>query len=171
MPDKKPRDRVEVECLLQVREVQGSIPDIGRVIPKTLKEWYPWFPCLAVNIKRGTLALSTFSNSKKNIFEGLMEDWICQISSLVKYRRNKTNKQNKSKNYKISNIEWTACFSAAVYHGFLLTFLFFILCKSEWWYFAYFQSYFPGETWWDVTWVHSLFFPKGPLWDETYREV
>jgi len=65
MPDKKPRDRVEVECLLQVREVQGSIPDRGCVIPKTLKEWYQWFPCLAVNIKSRTLALSTFSNSKK----------------------------------------------------------------------------------------------------------
>ena len=64
MPDKKTRDRVEVECLLQVREVQGSIPDRGRVIPKMLKKWYQWFSCLALNIKRETMALSKFSNSK-----------------------------------------------------------------------------------------------------------
>ena len=62
---------------LRVRKVQGSIPDRGRVIPKMLKKWYQWFPCLALNIKRETLALSKLSklpNSKNTIFEGLMED-------------------------------------------------------------------------------------------------
>ena len=62
---------------LRVRKVQGSIPDKGRVIPKMLKKWYQWFPCLALNIKRETLALSKLSklpNSKNTIFEGLMED-------------------------------------------------------------------------------------------------
>jgi len=32
---------------------------------------------------------SHIENSKNTIFEGLMEDWQCQISSLVKYSRNK----------------------------------------------------------------------------------
>jgi len=42
-----------------------------------LNKWYQWFPCLALNVKRETLALSKFSkfsNCKNNIFDGLMED-------------------------------------------------------------------------------------------------
>jgi len=56
-----------------VREVQGSIPDRGHVIPD-IKKWYQWFPGLALNIKIEILALSKFSNNKNTIFEGLMED-------------------------------------------------------------------------------------------------
>ena len=39
---------------------------------------------------------SKFSNSKNTIFEGLMKDWLCQISSLVKYRPNKQKQKNLS---------------------------------------------------------------------------
>ena len=75
-------DSLVVDCSLQERVVQGSIPDRGCVIPKTLKNGTIGFPCLALNIKRETLGLSKFSkfsNSKNTIFESLMEDWLCQI--------------------------------------------------------------------------------------------
>jgi len=42
--------------------------------------------------------LSKFSNSKNTIFEGLIVDRICQISSLVKYRRNKQTKNQAKMN-------------------------------------------------------------------------
>ena len=45
-------------------QVPGSVPARGRVIPKTLKKWYQWFPCSTLNIERETLALSKFSNCK-----------------------------------------------------------------------------------------------------------
>ena len=38
-----------------------------------LTDWYQYFPCLALNIKWETLALSQKIN-KNTIFEGLMED-------------------------------------------------------------------------------------------------
>ena len=41
---------------------------------KDVKKWYQSFPCLALNIKRETLALSQISKSNNVIFEGLMED-------------------------------------------------------------------------------------------------
>ena len=43
----------------------------------------PVIPLLALPNKRETLALFKYSNSKITIFEGLMEDWLCHISSLV----------------------------------------------------------------------------------------
>ena len=54
--------------------------------------------CLELNIKSETQALSNFSklsnNKKQNtLFEGLMEDRLCQIISLVKYRRKSTTKK------------------------------------------------------------------------------
>ena len=57
-----------VECLLRVREVQVLIPDRGRIIPKPLKKWYQWFPCLALKIKRETLVFSKFSKSSNSKF-------------------------------------------------------------------------------------------------------
>ena len=43
---------------------------------------------------------SQITNSKSTIFEGLMEDWLCQIISLVKYRRNRNkNKLTKQSSY------------------------------------------------------------------------
>jgi len=46
-------------------DVRGSIPGRGRVIPKLLYKMVPVVPCLALNIKRQTLAPSKFSNNKK----------------------------------------------------------------------------------------------------------
>jgi len=40
-------------------------PIKDRVIPKTLKILYQWFPCLALIIKKKTLTLSQKANSKK----------------------------------------------------------------------------------------------------------
>ena len=41
---------------------------------KDVKNWCQWFPCLALNMLRETLALSEIANSNNTIFEGLIED-------------------------------------------------------------------------------------------------
>ena len=65
-----------------------------RVAHPTFSIWAYVFTSVICSFQ--TLTLSKFSNSKNKIFEGLMEDWLCQISSLVKYRRNKQTKQTKT---------------------------------------------------------------------------
>jgi len=61
-----------------------NLPSSMQLQIDPIKKWQQWFPCLALNIKRETLALSKFSikitNCKSTIFEGLMKDWLCQIS-------------------------------------------------------------------------------------------
>jgi len=63
---------VVIACWLRVREVLGSILSQGSLHTKDVIKWYP---CLALNIIRETLALSKKKCLYKNtIFEGLMED-------------------------------------------------------------------------------------------------
>jgi len=59
-------------------------------MPKTLKKWYQWFPCLALNIEKGKTG--SFSKKQIAIIPSLRAFWkidLCQISSLDKYCRNK----------------------------------------------------------------------------------
>ena len=96
-----------VECWLRVREVPGSIPSQGPRHTKDVINWYQCFPCLALNIKRETLALSL---KLINIIPSLSSLWkieSCEISSLVKYCQNKQtplNKLNRPMHYKIGVI-------------------------------------------------------------------
>ena len=84
-----------VECWPRVRGVPGPIPSQGMCHTKDVNKGYQGLPCLALNIKWEILTLSQIAIIRNNtIFEGLMEYRLkCQISSLVKYRRNKQTKK------------------------------------------------------------------------------
>ena len=53
-----PSDSLVVGCWLLVREVLGSIPSQGPHHTKDVNKCYQYFPCLALYIKRKTLAFS-----------------------------------------------------------------------------------------------------------------